>query len=215
MKKLLRNLVASAAALAVIGALSGLLLGPTFIPPANAAATTQTLHMWLCAPIQAQTAPGPRRVVNSSSTVTPQPAYNLNQDGCASFANADAGYFLSQGYYFGPNEFVQQQMAITANTTAATSQLTLPAYAFIKWLVIEETAGNAVTGGVDIGDASSATFFASAVAVAANVTIVVVDSALLRLKSNSGVPVSDQILIVCHTACNSASLNVSVIYGYY
>lgn len=179
--------------------------------PAFAAATTQTTHAFLCLPAQAAGSQARRVVVPTTAGGT----YQLNAAGCAVVVAADIGWFLTQGAYYGPNQFVTQQQAITTNTTATTSALTLPAYGFIQYFILEETAGNAVTGGVDIGDASSATFFGSAVALGANATVIVVDSALTRLKSNSGVPVSDQILIVCHTSCNSASINVSVIYGYY
>jgi hypothetical protein len=178
-----------------------------------AAATTQTTHAFLCRPGPAVGSNGPGRVVNTSSTATPQPSYTLNQDGCASIAATDIGFFLSQGFYFGPNEFVQQTQAVTASQTTAT--IVLPAYGFIKYIILEETAGNAVTGGVDIGDAGSATRFASAVALGANATVIVADSALTRLFSNSGVPASDGMLFVCHTSCNSASINISVVYGYY
>lgn len=185
-------------------------------PPeqAHAAATTQTLHSFLCAPAQTAGSQA-RRVVNTSSTASPQPSYVLNADGCAVIANADAGFFLSQGYYYGPNEFVLQQMAITATTTSTTSTLVLPQYAYIKYFVLEETAGNAITGGVDIGDSGSATAYQSAVALAANATVLSLPTATKGIFSNSGVPASDQILVACHTSCNSGSINISVIYGYY
>lgn len=181
------------------------------ITGADAAATTQTTHAFLCAPQSAGTSSAGRRVVNTSTTAAP--AYVLNSDGCAVFAAADIGFFLTQGYYFGPNFFVAQTQAVTASQTTAT--ITLPAYGFIQYIILEETAGNAVTGGVDIGDSGSATRFASAVALGANATVIVADSALTRLFSNSGVPSADGMLFVCHTSCNSASINISVIYGYY
>jgi len=182
---------------------------------AHAAATTQTTHAVMCAAEPSVGVPGPRVVVNSSSTATPQPSYTLNGAGCAVIAASDIGFFLSQGFYFGPNTFVIQQQAITANTTAATSTITLPAYGMITAIVLEETAGNAVTGGVDIGDSGSATRFVSAQALSANNTVVVPDSALTRVFANGGVPAADQILVVCHTACNSASINISVQYTFY
>jgi hypothetical protein len=194
--------------------IAGLALLPLSLPQqAFAAATTQTTHAFLCRPAPAVGSNGPGRVVNTSSTASPQPSYTLNQDGCAVIAASDIGFFLTQGFYFGPNIFVQQTQAITASQTTAT--ITLPAYGFIQYIVLEETAGNAVTGGVDIGDSGSATRFASAVALGANATVIVVDSALTRLFSNSGVPAADGMLFVCHTSCNSASINVSVVYGYY
>jgi hypothetical protein len=193
--------------------IAALLLLPFSAPfaPANAAATTQTTHAYLCAPQSAGTANSGRRVVNTSTTANT--AYVLGGNGCAVFAAADIGFFLSQGFTYGPNMFVLQTQAVTASQTTPT--ITLPAYGFIQYIILEETAGNAVTGGVDIGDSGSATRFASAVALGANATVIVADSALTRLFSNSGVPASDGMLFVCHTSCNSASINISVIYGYY
>src|SRR6516165_3996434 len=96
----------------------------------------------------------------------------------AQAASPDVGFFLSQGYTFGTNEGVQIQNAITANTTGTTSTISVPAYGFIKYIVIEETAGNAITGGLNIGDAGSATRFGSAVAVGANANVVIVPTNL-------------------------------------
>ena len=208
MIRFLKHSLALAAAFA-------LALAPVSVEKASAAATTQTLHQFLCAPVQTAGTQA-RRVVNTSSTASPQPSYVLNADGCAVIANADTGFFLSQGYYYGPNQFVIQQMAITANTTATTSTLVLPQYAYIIAIVVEETAGNAVTGGINVGDSGSAARFVSAFAVGANSTAVAtLVAGTGQIFSNSGVPSSDQILIAAVTGFNSASLTVSVIYGYY
>ncbi len=182
---------------------------------AFAAATTQTLHAFMCKPAPAVGANGGGRVVNTSSTATTQPSYVLNSDGCALIAAADVGFFLSQGYFYGPSTFVAIQTGITASTTSSTSTITLPAYALITAIILEETAGNSITGGVDIGDATSATTYASAVALGANAIIPVKDSALTRVFANSGVPVADQILVACHSSCNSGSVNISIQYTYY
>ena len=196
-------------------ALAGVMAFAPLAPiPANAAASLQVTHAFLCAPEVTVGTAGPRLIVNTSSSATPQPSYQTNSQGCALVASADVGFFLSQGYTIGVNEGVQQQNAITANLTAGTSQLTLPAYGFIKYIVVEETAGNAVTGGINIGDAGSATRFGSAVAVAANSNTVVVPTNLTG-SSNTGVPASDTVLIAAVTAFNSASLNVTVIFGYF
>lgn len=188
-------------------------LAPLAPLPVNAAASLQVVHQFMCAPEPSVGQSGPRRVVNTSSTASPQPAYVLNGAGCALIANADVGFFLSQGYTNGPNEFVIQQVAVTANQTSTSSTLNLPAYGFIKWIAIEETAGNAVTGGVDCGDAGSATRYLSATAVGANSNVVVTPANTNAV--STGIPVADQILCIAHTGFNSASLNISVIYGYY
>ena len=196
-------------------ALAGVMAFAPLAPiPANAAASLQVTHAFVCTPEVSVGTAGPRLIVNTSSTATPQPSYQTNSQGCALVATADVGFFLSQGYTIGVNEGVQLQNAITANLTGGTSQLILPSYGFIKYIVIEETAGNAITGGVNIGDAGSATRFGSAVAVAANSNTVVVPTNLTG-SSNTGVPASDTVLIAAVTAFNSASLNVTVIFGYF
>jgi hypothetical protein len=180
----------------------------------QAAASLQVTHATLCSPDIAGGVQGPRRVVNTSSTASPQPSYQLNAQGCALIASPDIGFFLSQGFTVGASEGVIQQNAITANQTGTTSTLVLPAYAFVKYIVIEETAGNAVTGGVNVGDSGSATRFLSGTAVGANANVVVVPTNLTG-SSNTGIPTADTILVVAATSFNSASLNVSVIFGYF
>jgi hypothetical protein len=112
---------------------------------------------YLCCAARSRPAqtPGPR----ASPTRAPPAAYVLNAQGCApiSLANSDAAYFQSQGYTPGPNLFSLIQQTMPTSTTATTSTITLPANAYIAASCMQETAGNAVTGGVDIGNATSAT----------------------------------------------------------
>ena len=181
--------------------------------PAQAAASLQVTHAFLCSPEVSVGTAGPRLITNTSSTASPQPSYQTNSQGCALVATPDVGFFLSQGYTFGVNEGVQIQNAITATTTGTTSTIVLPAYGFIKYIVIEETAGGSITGGVSVGDSGSATRFASAVAVSANANTVVVPTALTG-SANTGVPAADTVL-VAGTFAGGASLNVTVIFGYF
>jgi len=161
-----------------------------------------------CSPDPGVGAPGPKRVVNPVTTN----AYVFNPQGCAFIANADIGFFLSQGYSSGPNTQNITLVGITANTTTANSPI-LPAGAAIDQIIIGETAGNAVTGGVDIGTAASGAQIVSAVAVGANSLAAVAGSAvLLRVFGTGPLPASQQIFFTCHTACNSASLNFSIFY---
>ena len=203
MKRLLNVLLASAFAVAPLAPI-----------PANAAASLQVTHVFLCAPEPAVSAPGPRRVVNTSSTASPQPSYQLNANGCALIANADVGFFQSQGFLIVPAESTVQKNAITGTGTTSFNTVTIPPYAFIKYIVLEETAGNAVTGGLNIGDSGSATRFGAAVAVGANANVVIVPTNLTG-SSNTGIPGSDVVAIAAVTSLNSASINISVIFGYF
>jgi hypothetical protein len=142
------------------------LLEPPPRPPHRSASTICVCRARRPAPA------GPARVTNPG---TSGGSYNLNAQGCApiSLANSDAAYFQSQGYTPGPNLFSLIQQTITVSTTATTSTITLPANAYIAGIVLQETAGNAVTGGVDIGNATSATAYASAVTLGANALVAV------------------------------------------
>ena len=197
-------------------AIASLVLLPLSTPPVYAAASTQTTHAVLCAPDSAVGVPGPRQVVNTSSTAATKPTYTLNSAGCAVIAGADIGFFLSQGFSYGPNTFTLQATGVTGSGTASVSTLqTLPAYGYIMGFILCETAGNAVTGGLNIGDSGSATRFGSAVALGANACVVVADSALTRIVVLSGVPTASTILLAAVTSWNSAVVNVTVIYGYF
>jgi hypothetical protein len=157
-------------------------------------------------------------VVNTSSTATPQPSYTLNSVGCAIIANADVGFFLSQGFTYGPSTFVAQGVGITGSGTASVfTGITLPAYAQIISVVLEETAGNTVTGGLNISNAGGATGIASAVALAGNATVPVADSALNagRIYSPAGVPTGTAVNLAAVTSWNGAIVNISIIYTIY
>lgn len=212
--RFLKLLCSVALALATIAPLPAPL-----IEQAHAAATTQTTHSYLCAPIQTA-GPQARHVVNTASTASPQPSYNLNSAGCAVIAGADIGFFLSQGYYYGPALFSAQATGIAGGASGTASEatnITLPAYGLIVGIVVCETAGNAITGGLSIGDSGSGTRFISGsnLAVGANACVTAADASLTRLYAPSGVPTSDALLVAAATSWNSASVNITVLYTYY
>ena len=203
MKRFLKLLLAAALALA-----------PVSVPihVAHAAASSQLTHAFLCAQEPASAASGPRRVVNPVTNA----AYVLNNAGCALINGADIGYMLSQGFTYGPAVLSMQATAITSSsTTAVSTTLTLPAYGYIVGIVLCETAGNAVTGGLNVGDAGSATRYGSAVALGANACVSVPDSGNARLFVSSGVPTASTILLAAATSWNSASVNITVLYSYF
>lgn len=204
----MKNFRASIAGLLTLA----LTLLPFSMPAVHAAATSQVTHALLCAPDAAVNAPGPRRIVNPNTNN----AYVINGSGCALVVGADIGYMLTQGFTYGPNILTAQASALSSSsTTAVSSGITLPAYGWIVGIVLCETAGNAVTGGVNIGDAGSATRFASAVTLGANACVTIADSALTRIYAPSGVPTADPILLAAATSWNSALVNVTLLYTYY
>ena len=194
--------------------IAALALLPFAVPfeAAHAAASSQTTHAFLCAPAPAVGQAGPRRVVNPNTST----AYQLNGDGCALFVNADVGWALTQGFYTGPSLFTLQATGISggaSGTASVSTGLTLPAYGIIVGFVLCETAGNAVTGNLNIGDAGSATRFGSAVALGANACVTV--SPTVSIVVLSGVPTAETILLAAVTSWNNASVNVTVLYSYF
>lgn len=97
-----------------------------------------------------------------------------------------------------------------ATVTAATS-FTLPANAFIERILIVNTTAKAVTGGVKFGTTNGGTDVAAAIAVGANAIVSVADTAILKRWFSAAS--TQSIFIGAVTAFNSASLNITVIYG--
>jgi hypothetical protein len=187
---------------------------PNLPNSAFAAASTQTLHAFLCAPEPAVGSAGPRYVTNPATSN----GYQLNSAGCGVFVQADVSYFLSQGFTFGAAAQVAQAIGVTGSgTTSVATGITLPAYAQIVSVVLEETAGNAVTGGLNISNAGGATGIASAAALAANATVTLADSAINagRIYSPSGVPTATPVNLAAVTSWNGAVVNISITYLIY
>jgi hypothetical protein len=187
----------------------GLALALVFLALISAAPPAHAAVLVMCSPGAAGSQKS-HRVSNPTGGT-----YALDQNGCALMAQSDVPYFRTQGFAPGSGTGVLYAGGITANTTTVNSPV-LPANAYIDNIVINETAGNAVTGGVDIGTAASGAQIASAVAVGANALASIADTALLkRVFNSSGTPVAQQIFFTCHSACNSASLNVTILWRYF
>jgi hypothetical protein len=103
--------------------------------------------------------------------------------------------------------FVMQlnKKGITAND----STITLPQDAHILFIDIRETAGNAVTGGIDIGTAAAGQQIVAAVAVGASASVSVAPASILAQWFG---PNTQQIFITAHSAWNSASVNITIGY---
>ena len=198
----------------LIGALTAAALAIGLAAPASAGAI-------MCMPEPSATGPHAGTVGGTNSAVPSQTLYTLNSEGCAAVSNQDVGYFKSQGWFPGPNLFSVSLVGITAQTTAAQAPV-LPAGSYIVGLVIQETAGQAVTGGLDIGIAgSSDATIASAVTCAASCLVHVADSAILvrtvgASTTGTGVPKAFPIYINAHTNwSDAAKVNLTVFYSLY
>jgi len=204
MTRILRTIVAISFALAALN------------PPAAFAATSvaTSVQSW-CAPGVGGAAKGPKYVTNPQ---TGGGSYQLNSNGCANMAPADWAYFASQGYTQGPGVGAIYVGPFTAQTTATNSPV-LPANAYIEAIIVQETAGNALTGGLDVGVAgSSDATIVSAAAIAANCVCAIATASILKKvfpTSGTTGPAAQQIFFNAHTGWNSGSINVTILYRYF
>lgn len=188
-----RHRILAFAALAALALASG-----------HAQAATQVL----CSPEQSSGAQA-RTVTNPVTTTS----YSLNGQGCALIAQADVGYFQSQGFTPGS---AHQSFLFTSGVltgTTAVQMPSLPANAFIREIIVNNTTANAVTGGIDIGTTSGAADVVSALTCGANCLTFVADAALLKRVFST--TAQQALFVVGHTAGNSANLNITVVFGFF
>lgn len=175
-------------------------------PAANAA------QLGMCAPDAVAAATGARRVVNPVT----QNSYSLNSAGCGLIASGDIGYFASQGYTSGSlgSTIIYTTGALPASgTTDIPIPTAVPAGAYIKMLIIQNTTANAVTGGVSIGTTANGTDVVLAQAVGANGLVFVTDATLLkRVFSSTAATVLHAAPV---TSSNTANLTFSIVYDYF
>lgn len=115
------------------------------------------------------------------------------------------------GVFTAPASGIMFSKAQALAVTSANSSISIPANAFIQQIIIENTTANAVTGGIKIGTTASATDVVAALTVAGNTLTPVLPTAMLKpIFSTSA---SQTLFIDAVVAWNSASVNVTVVYG--
>jgi len=195
----------------VVGAVALVGLPFLFAPPkpVNAAQSV------LCSP----EVPGGTvaRTIGSNLPTSPVPSgtvYTLNGQGCAVVLQADIGYFLSQGFTAGP-PFGPNILFTTGVWTGTTSFQAgvLPPGTYIQHIIMQETAGNAVTGGVKVGTTSGGADVVAALTVSASSLAFVADSALLKRVFSA--TAQQALFITPATAGNNANVTVTVVFGYF
>lgn len=200
---------------AAVGALA--LIGLS--APSLAATSPFASLQVFCAP-QVSVGSANRVVVNTTvaSPVAGNGQYTLNNQGCAAMAQSDWGYFQSQGFVPGIGGGQITVGPFTAQTTTTNSP-TLPANAKIDSIVVQEIAGNALTGGLDVGVAgASDQTIVAAFAVGANAVTAVPQASILKMVfPTSGVtgPAAQQIFFNAHTSWNSGSIWVTIKWSYF
>lgn len=103
----------------------------------------------------------------------------------------------------------QRMCALTA-VTVANSSCVLPVNAVINKVIVQNTTGNAVTGGLKFGTTSGATDIVVALTVGANALTFVADAALL--KQIFSTTATQTIFIDTVTLWSSASVNIWILY---
>lgn len=189
-------------------ALAGLLLASTFAPREAAAAAAV-----LCQGDVSGASSGARTIGGTGSAVPSGTLYVLDSGGCGLIAQADIGYFQSQGFTQpGSLRSIVFTTGVLTGTTAV-QMPSLPAGAYIRDIFVDNSTANAVTGGIDIGTTSTGAEVVSALTCAANCLTFVADAALLkRVFSKTA---QQALFVFGHTAGNSANLNITLVYGYF
>ncbi len=102
-------------------------------------------------------------------------------------------------------------LPLTANAQTANFTLTIPANNYIQNIFVNETAGAAITGGLNIGTTALATDVVNARAVgASSIQMIPAASILKQVFSTSA---TQQLFISAGSSWNGASINIEVIYA--
>jgi hypothetical protein len=181
------------------------------VASAFAVGSTAVQNTWMCAPNPAVNANASRAVGGTNSQVPSGTLYILNSQGCGLITSTDEGYFRSQGYTQTVNQFTLHWTSAALSLTTGQIGFYLPAGAIIEGIVVQETAGNAITGGLDIGITSTGADIASALAVAGNSTVSVITPLAQVFSRTAATP----IYFTGHTAGNGAVIAVTLIYSYW
>jgi hypothetical protein len=172
--------------------------------PANAAVTI------MCAPEASATGAPPRPL----QLPTASQNYVADAKGCIIAQAVDVPLLRSQGWL--PATSFSQPLQFTTGVATGTTSFflgVLPPSAVIDQIVIVNSTANAVTGGIAIGSTSGGADVVAAQACAANCTLAVADSALLKRAVSATAPT--QIFATAVTSWNSANVTVSVLYSYF
>jgi len=180
-------------------------------PPKQRAIAAQSV---LCAPDGYNTAAGARTIGGTLSQVPSGTVYSLNSNGCTIVAQADIGYFLSQGFAPGP-PFGPNILFTTGTWTGTTSFQVgnLPVGTYIQHIIFSNSTANAVTGGIAVGTTSGGADVVAAQACGANCLVFVADSALLKRVFST--TAQQAIFITPVTAGNNANVTATVVFGYF
>lgn len=196
--------------------LNSLLRALAFIGLSAIAVPAFASNVLVCQPDISGASSGSRTWGGTLSQVPSGTIYTLNSQGCALVASGDVGYFQSQGFVVGAPIASQVTIsgALPSSGVVAFKIGQVPAGTTILGIVIQETAGNAITGGVTIGTTTTSgnEIASTATAVAASTTQIVLPSSFLTADV---FPTGATIYAKPVTSSNSANVTVTIFYAYY
>lgn len=185
-------------ALLAIGFVAALIAGS----PANAA------QQVLCAPDAVASATGARRVVNPVTSN----AYGLNSAGCALVAQADIGYFLTQGYTPGSSEgTILFTTGVIASGTTDMVIGSIPPGMYIQEITYSNAIASAVTGGISIGTTANGTDVVAAQTVGSSALTFTPSASILKqvFSTTAATPLHAAAV----TSWNGANVTITVKYA--
>jgi hypothetical protein len=106
------------------------------------------------------------------------------------------------------HNYILQKIQVTGAT--ANGNITLPANAFLKDVIIQNTTGNAITGGIALGTTAAGVDVYAALAVGANALVFAVAASFLKRYFSTSA--TQNIYYSAVTLWNSANVNITFIY---
>lgn len=179
-----------------------------------AAAPAFAANVYMCQGDVSGAATGSRTIGGTNSQVPSGAIYVLNGGGCALIAQADVGYFQSQGYAQNSSE---QTILYTTGVVTLTADVvigTLPAGAYLRQVVVVNSTANAVTGNISIGSTANGTDIVASLVCAANCVADAPGTTTIA-KSVFSTTAATSLHAAAITAWNSANITFTIVYAYF
>lgn len=164
---------------------------------------------YMCAPGRDGVAGGPGRwTAPTSGTI-----YGLNARGCAVIGSADIGDATAANFIvWAPYQSV---VRTGVTSSASNNSVVIPAGAFIQDIIVQETSGSAVTGGVKIGSTNGGTDVVSVLQMPASTVTMTSGTTLLKKVFSSTAPTTLYVDAVGNYNLINSSINFTVVYGFF
>lgn len=179
------------------------------------AAPVEAAQINMCSADVAGGVQGPHTIGGTTSPVPSGTIYILNGQGCALIAQGDVGYFQSQGFTQASSEqtILFTTGALPASGTTDIVGPVIPAGAYIKQIIWNNTTANAVTGGMSVGTTANGTDVVAAQTLAANALVFTTDA--LLLKRVFSLTAGTTLHFAPVTSSNTSNITISIMIGYF